>query len=171
MIKKWFILITLLSIAINATNAQKSIDIIKKDAMNYADNALGDALSTQNYIFYSLGNETMIITQKEDRIWLYFLIGENIVLYEKFKIKPKFLREKLFNQNSYHDGFITLNSPEYSTYQSATGNLAYFFLHTDTGEMRGEFCLPVITNHPPIDGDIYKYITNTFLSVSQKFHN
>lgn len=112
-------------------------------------------------ILYSLKDEHYyVIIQKEDKYQEYYVYLDSTGSVDKIhSLESRKENRKMFSQafmpGKYHSGFKT-NVPE-ATY--VRGVPSYFVLKGMDGKRYGEYSLSSLTFPPPIEGDIYAYLT------------
>jgi len=136
-----------------------------------ADSVLGKIEHVHGLkMLYSVNDsEYYIIIKDKEHYQEYFVVvpktGKGKVRRLSAEKTNRMILSRIFRLKKYHTGFVT-KMPDAKFLQ---GDLSYFVVKDDSGNRYGEFSLPFLVVPPPIDTNVYAYLTTRISELASRF--
>ncbi len=128
------------------------------------------------YLGMTLSSDWIILLHKDtSNTFVQYLLrrssdGTMINLDRKVVVKKQELMTIAFDRESYHDDFISFESPFFQKgYELSVGGETYFVFYDHTGRMLGESELTLFVKPNPIDDKVYYYLANQLVESIKKY--
>jgi len=160
-----YIIICLLIITSTHCYSQKlNSDSLSRAKAKLVSDVLAERTVGRSYLLFSINDKHFLIVVEHKDYYreLYLEVDSLSKPSEAIEVnidKPNNILKKAFIKESYHKGFINLNSDFYkSGYKASDGNATYFYFKDRDGGIYGESRLTTIIKPNPIDVEVYNYL-------------